>query len=83
MVFQGANNTVVPMVTDTIRSNIQFGEGVQHSPAHSPKNGSASSTPSRGEPAAADLCESNMLYKHDAQRNACGHGSGIYEGTIK
>ncbi|XP_037962810.2 microtubule-associated protein Jupiter isoform X2 [Plutella xylostella] len=47
---QAKNNTVVPMVTDNIRSHIQFGEHERNggSPMHSPKmNGSASSTPSR------------------------------------
>ncbi|XP_063529390.1 microtubule-associated protein Jupiter isoform X2 [Cydia strobilella] len=49
---QIASAHVAPMVTDTIRSNIKFGEATMNggSPAHSPKmNGSASSTPSRGE----------------------------------
>ncbi|XP_034835997.1 microtubule-associated protein Jupiter isoform X2 [Maniola hyperantus] len=43
------NSSVSPMITDTIRSHIQFGDGEMNgSPAHSPKmNGSASSTPSR------------------------------------
>ncbi|XP_047988678.1 microtubule-associated protein Jupiter isoform X3 [Leguminivora glycinivorella] len=47
---QTASAHVTPMVTDTIRSNIKFGELAVNggSPAHSPKtNGSASSTPSR------------------------------------
>ncbi|XP_047507979.1 microtubule-associated protein Jupiter isoform X2 [Pieris napi] len=47
---QNASASVTPMITDTIRSNIQFGDGAVNggSPAHSPKmNGSASSTPSR------------------------------------
>ncbi|XP_022114000.1 microtubule-associated protein Jupiter isoform X3 [Pieris rapae] len=47
---QNASASVTPMITDTIRSNIQFGDGAMNggSPAHSPKmNGSASSTPSR------------------------------------
>ncbi|KAL4717366.1 hypothetical protein ACJJTC_017253 [Scirpophaga incertulas] len=54
-----ANGPVAPMVTDTIRSHIQFGDGATNggmSPAHSPNklaNGiaSAASTPSRGETA--------------------------------
>jgi hypothetical protein len=54
------------MVTDTIRSNIKFGEPIMNgaSPAHSPKpmaNGSASSTPSRGETDAGDHCEFYQL----------------------
>ncbi|XP_073959038.1 microtubule-associated protein Jupiter-like isoform X5 [Choristoneura fumiferana] len=49
---QTSSAHVTPMVTDTIRSNIKFGEAMMNggSPAHSPKplaNGSASSTPSR------------------------------------
>ncbi|CAF4842318.1 unnamed protein product [Pieris macdunnoughi] len=47
---QNASASVTPMITDTIRSNIQFGDGAMNggSPTHSPKmNGSASSTPSR------------------------------------
>ncbi|KAL0819070.1 hypothetical protein ABMA28_008345 [Loxostege sticticalis] len=51
---QGGNSSsVAPMVTDTIRSHIQFGEGEMNggSPSHSPSkpmtNGSATSTPSR------------------------------------
>ncbi|CAG9112670.1 unnamed protein product [Plutella xylostella] len=55
---QAKNNTVVPMVTDNIRSHIQFGEHERNggSPMHSPKmNGSASSTPSRGEGEPSDL----------------------------
>ncbi|XP_032522411.1 microtubule-associated protein Jupiter isoform X2 [Danaus plexippus] len=45
----GGNASVAPMITDTIRSNIQFGDSeLNGSPAHSPKiNGSATSTPSR------------------------------------
>lgn len=56
----GGNSPVAPMITDTIRSHIQFGDSEMNgSPAHSPKtNGSASSTPSRGEPEPADHCES-------------------------
>ncbi|CAD0204778.1 unnamed protein product [Chrysodeixis includens] len=51
---QAVNNPVSPMVTDTIRSHIQFGDSDMNgsSPTHSPSkpaNGSASSTPSRGE----------------------------------
>ncbi|XP_072933456.1 microtubule-associated protein Jupiter isoform X2 [Epargyreus clarus] len=45
------NSPVAPMVTDTIRSHIQFGDSEMNggSPSHSPSkmNGSASSTPSR------------------------------------
>ncbi|XP_034836002.1 microtubule-associated protein Jupiter isoform X7 [Maniola hyperantus] len=51
------NSSVSPMITDTIRSHIQFGDGEMNgSPAHSPKmNGSASSTPSReGNPITGD-----------------------------
>ncbi|XP_026736048.1 microtubule-associated protein Jupiter isoform X3 [Trichoplusia ni] len=49
---QAVNNPVSPMVTDTIRSHIQFGDSDMNgsSPTHSPSkpaNGSASSTPSR------------------------------------
>ncbi|XP_050354870.1 microtubule-associated protein Jupiter isoform X3 [Nymphalis io] len=47
---QAANNSGnAPMITDTIRSHIQFGDSEMNgSPAHSPKiNGSANSTPSR------------------------------------
>ncbi|XP_022815362.1 microtubule-associated protein Jupiter isoform X2 [Spodoptera litura] len=49
---QGVNNPVSPMVTDTIRSHIQFGDSEMNgsSPTHSPSkmgNGSATSTPSR------------------------------------
>ncbi|XP_037301797.1 microtubule-associated protein Jupiter isoform X2 [Manduca sexta] len=49
---QAANNQVSPMITDTIRSNIQFGDSEMNggSPSHSPSkmmNGSATSTPSR------------------------------------
>ncbi|CAH2095268.1 unnamed protein product [Euphydryas editha] len=47
---QTANHsTNAPMITDTIRSHIQFGDSEMNgSPAHSPKmNGSANSTPSR------------------------------------
>ncbi|XP_063357866.1 microtubule-associated protein Jupiter isoform X2 [Cydia amplana] len=49
---QTAAAHVTPMVTDTIRSNIKFGEATMNggSPSHSPKMngiGSASSTPSR------------------------------------
>ncbi|XP_045518334.1 microtubule-associated protein Jupiter isoform X6 [Pieris brassicae] len=55
---QNASASVTPMITDTIRSNIQFGDGAMNggSPAHSPKmNGSASSTPSReGNPITGD-----------------------------
>ncbi|XP_049886185.1 microtubule-associated protein Jupiter isoform X2 [Pectinophora gossypiella] len=53
-------NPVVPMVTDTIRSHIQFGDSQPNgtSPSHSPSkmtNGSASSTPSReGNPITGD-----------------------------
>lgn len=59
----GGNASVAPMITDTIRSNIQFGDSeLNGSPAHSPKiNGSATSTPSRGEMDNADHCESNMI----------------------
>ncbi|XP_031770502.1 microtubule-associated protein Jupiter isoform X1 [Galleria mellonella] len=52
---QAVNTSVTPMITDTIRSNIQFGDSQMNggSPIHSPSkhltNGSASSTPSRGE----------------------------------
>ncbi|XP_063381078.1 microtubule-associated protein Jupiter isoform X3 [Cydia fagiglandana] len=49
---------VTPMITNTIRSNIKFGEATMNggSPSHSPKmNGSASSTPSReGNPITGD-----------------------------
>ncbi|XP_061728807.1 microtubule-associated protein Jupiter isoform X3 [Cydia pomonella] len=55
---QTAAAHVTPMVTDTIRSNIKFGEPTMNggSPSHSPKmNGSASSTPSReGNPITGD-----------------------------
>ncbi|XP_046971952.1 microtubule-associated protein Jupiter isoform X1 [Vanessa cardui] len=54
---QAANNSGnAPMITDTIRSHIQFGDSEMNgSPAHSPKvNGSANSTPSRGETDLAD-----------------------------
>ncbi|XP_035453296.1 microtubule-associated protein Jupiter isoform X4 [Spodoptera frugiperda] len=49
---QAVNNPVSPMVTDTIRSHIQFGDSEMNgsSPTHSPSkmgNGSATSTPSR------------------------------------
>ncbi|KAJ0172272.1 hypothetical protein K1T71_012245 [Dendrolimus kikuchii] len=47
---QAGNNSVSPMVTDTIRSHIQFGDSEMNgSPSHSPvkMNGSATSTPSR------------------------------------
>ncbi|XP_013139715.1 PREDICTED: microtubule-associated protein Jupiter isoform X5 [Papilio polytes] len=48
---QGNANSPAPMVTDTIRSHIQFGDAeVNGSAAHSPAklaNGSANSTPSR------------------------------------
>ncbi|XP_045504105.1 microtubule-associated protein Jupiter isoform X1 [Colias croceus] len=46
---QGGSSSVTPMITDTIRSHIQFGDAANGgSPAHSPKmNGSAMSTPSR------------------------------------
>ncbi|XP_075984338.1 microtubule-associated protein Jupiter isoform X2 [Anticarsia gemmatalis] len=49
---RAANNPVSPMVTDTIRSNIHFGDSEMNggSPSHSPSkmaNGSATSTPSR------------------------------------
>ncbi|XP_032522415.1 microtubule-associated protein Jupiter isoform X7 [Danaus plexippus] len=53
----GGNASVAPMITDTIRSNIQFGDSeLNGSPAHSPKiNGSATSTPSReGNPITGD-----------------------------
>ncbi|XP_023945431.1 microtubule-associated protein Jupiter isoform X1 [Bicyclus anynana] len=48
-VKNAGNGSVAPMITDTIRSHIQFGDSEMNgSPAHSPKmNGSASSTPSR------------------------------------
>ncbi|XP_039760210.1 microtubule-associated protein Jupiter-like isoform X3 [Pararge aegeria] len=48
-VKNAGNSSVAPMITDTIRSHIQFGDSEMNgSPAHSPKiNGSASSTPSR------------------------------------
>ncbi|CAH0760736.1 unnamed protein product [Diatraea saccharalis] len=49
------HGSVAPMVTDTIRSHIQFGDGAMNgtSPSNSPSkmNGSAMSTPSRGETA--------------------------------
>ncbi|XP_072933462.1 microtubule-associated protein Jupiter isoform X7 [Epargyreus clarus] len=53
------NSPVAPMVTDTIRSHIQFGDSEMNggSPSHSPSkmNGSASSTPSReGNPITGD-----------------------------
>ncbi|XP_046971957.1 microtubule-associated protein Jupiter isoform X5 [Vanessa cardui] len=55
---QAANNSGnAPMITDTIRSHIQFGDSEMNgSPAHSPKvNGSANSTPSReGNPITGD-----------------------------
>ncbi|CAG4960049.1 unnamed protein product [Colias eurytheme] len=53
---QGGSSSVTPMITDTIRSHIQFGDAANGgSPAHSPKmNGSAMSTPSRGETEPAD-----------------------------
>ncbi|XP_075984341.1 microtubule-associated protein Jupiter isoform X5 [Anticarsia gemmatalis] len=57
---QAANNPVSPMVTDTIRSNIHFGDSEMNggSPSHSPSkmaNGSATSTPSReGNPITGD-----------------------------
>ncbi|XP_059051981.1 microtubule-associated protein Jupiter isoform X2 [Achroia grisella] len=58
---QAGNNSVTPMITDTIRSNIQFGDSQMNggSPIHSPSkhltNGSASSTPSReGNPITGD-----------------------------
>ncbi|XP_037301816.1 microtubule-associated protein Jupiter isoform X6 [Manduca sexta] len=57
---QAANNQVSPMITDTIRSNIQFGDSEMNggSPSHSPSkmmNGSATSTPSReGNPITGD-----------------------------
>ncbi|XP_021207046.1 uncharacterized protein LOC101740069 isoform X3 [Bombyx mori] len=49
-----SNGPVSPLITDTIRSNIQFGDSEMNggSPTHSPAkmmNGSAYSTPSRGE----------------------------------
>ncbi|XP_039760209.1 microtubule-associated protein Jupiter-like isoform X2 [Pararge aegeria] len=55
-VKNAGNSSVAPMITDTIRSHIQFGDSEMNgSPAHSPKiNGSASSTPSRGETEPAD-----------------------------
>ncbi|XP_045538089.1 microtubule-associated protein Jupiter isoform X2 [Papilio machaon] len=55
---QGNTNSPTPMVTDTIRSHIQFGDAEANgSAAHSPAklaNGSANSTPSRGETEPAD-----------------------------
>ncbi|XP_028158210.1 microtubule-associated protein Jupiter-like isoform X4 [Ostrinia furnacalis] len=59
---QTANSSsVAPMVTDTIRSHIQFGEGemnggsLPHSPSKAMTNGSATSTPSReGNPITGD-----------------------------
>ncbi|XP_026761401.1 microtubule-associated protein Jupiter isoform X7 [Galleria mellonella] len=58
---QAVNTSVTPMITDTIRSNIQFGDSQMNggSPIHSPSkhltNGSASSTPSReGNPITGD-----------------------------
>ncbi|XP_050681106.1 microtubule-associated protein Jupiter [Leptidea sinapis] len=54
---QSGNASVTPMITDTIRSQIQFGDATKNgSPAHSPKmNGSAASTPSReGNPITGD-----------------------------
>ncbi|XP_013139714.1 PREDICTED: microtubule-associated protein Jupiter isoform X4 [Papilio polytes] len=56
---QGNANSPAPMVTDTIRSHIQFGDAeVNGSAAHSPAklaNGSANSTPSReGNPITGD-----------------------------
>ncbi|XP_068619793.1 microtubule-associated protein Jupiter isoform X4 [Battus philenor] len=56
---QGSSNAVAPMVTDTIRSHIQFGDSEMNgSPTHSPAkthNGSVSSTPSReGNPITGD-----------------------------
>ncbi|XP_038207534.1 microtubule-associated protein Jupiter [Zerene cesonia] len=54
---QGASSSVTPMITDTIRSHIQFGDAANGgSPSHSPKlNGSAMSTPSReGNPITGD-----------------------------
>lgn len=61
--FQAVNNPVSPMVTDTIRSHIQFGDSEMNgsSPTHSPSkmgNGSATSTPSRGEMGLGGHCES-------------------------
>lgn len=52
----GNNSQSSPMITDTIRSHIQFGDSEMNgSPAHSPKiNGSVHSTPSRGEMDLAD-----------------------------
>ncbi|CAH2054585.1 unnamed protein product, partial [Iphiclides podalirius] len=55
---QATATSVSPMVTDTIRSHIQFGDAeVNGSPSHSPSkmvNGSATSTPSRGETGPAE-----------------------------
>ncbi|XP_045518324.1 microtubule-associated protein Jupiter isoform X5 [Pieris brassicae] len=70
---QNASASVTPMITDTIRSNIQFGDGAMNggSPAHSPKmNGSASSTPSRGEGEAA----SNLTYTPPKRNPVTGDG---------
>ncbi|KAI5645793.1 microtubule-Associated protein jupiter domain-containing protein [Phthorimaea operculella] len=61
---QVSSHHAAPMVTDTIRSNIQFGDshtnGNGISPSHSPSkqipNGSAASTPSRGEMDGAEHC---------------------------
>ncbi|CAK1593821.1 unnamed protein product [Parnassius mnemosyne] len=56
---QATTTSVSPMVTDTIRSHIQFGDSEMNgSPSHSPSkmvNGSATSTPSReGNPITGD-----------------------------
>ncbi|XP_021191744.1 microtubule-associated protein Jupiter isoform X10 [Helicoverpa armigera] len=58
---QAVNHPVSPMVTDTIRSHIQFGDSEMNgsSPTHSPSksagNGTATSTPSReGNPITGD-----------------------------
>ncbi|GBP59422.1 hypothetical protein EVAR_80749_1 [Eumeta japonica] len=62
--FQVMASPPAPMMTDTIRSHIQFGEGhcngVSTPTSNSPTkltNGSASSTPSRGETDAEQHCE--------------------------
>ncbi|VVC95136.1 unnamed protein product [Leptidea sinapis] len=69
---QSGNASVTPMITDTIRSQIQFGDATKNgSPAHSPKmNGSAASTPSRGETEAAD----NLSYSPPKRNPVTGDG---------
>ncbi|XP_068619794.1 microtubule-associated protein Jupiter isoform X5 [Battus philenor] len=74
---QGSSNAVAPMVTDTIRSHIQFGDSEMNgSPTHSPAkthNGSVSSTPSRGETEPAD----HSSYKPPKRNPVTGDGIAV------